>query len=130
MLPGTTESVVIPAIETASGKKAGHDFLVCFNPEFLREGPAVADFFNPPFTVVGTNDPTQGAPIAELYSYLEAPLYEIPTAAYAAAEMIKYSCNAFHALKIAFANEIGTICSSLGLDPKIVADVPRRRHER
>jgi GDP-mannose 6-dehydrogenase len=120
VLPGTTESVVIPAIETASGKKAGRDFLVCFNPEFLREGTAVVDFFNPPFTVLGTSDPNRGTPIAELYSLLDAPFYAIPIAA---AEMIKYSCNAFHALKIAFANEIGTICRSLSVDPKIVADV-------
>jgi GDP-mannose 6-dehydrogenase len=120
VLPGTTESVVVPEIEKESGKKAGRDFQVCFNPEFLREGTAVADFFNPPFTVVGTENPTQCAAIADVYRFLAAPFYEIPIAA---AEMIKYSCNAFHALKIAFANEIGTICTSLGLDPKIVADV-------
>ena len=120
VLPGTTESVIIPTIEKESGKKAGRDFLVCFNPEFLREGTAVDDFFNPPFTVVGTDDPLQANPIADVYSFLKAPSYKIPIAA---AEMIKYSCNAFHALKIAFANEIGTICTSLGLDPQIVADV-------
>jgi GDP-mannose 6-dehydrogenase len=119
-LPGTTESVVVPAIEAASGKTAGKDFLVCFNPEFLREGTAVKDFFTPPFTVVGTDDPVLAAPVFELYSFLSSCVYETPIPA---AEMIKYSCNAFHALKIAFANEIGTICSSLGVDAKIVSDI-------
>jgi GDP-mannose 6-dehydrogenase len=120
VLPGTTERVVIPAIEAASGKKAGRDFLVCFNPEFLREGAATADFFNPPFTVIGTGDSAQTAVIRELYSFIEAPLYETEIAA---AEMVKYSCNAFHALKVAFANEIGSICRSVGVDPKVVADI-------
>jgi GDP-mannose 6-dehydrogenase len=120
VLPGTTENVVVPGIEQASGLKAGRDFMVCFNPEFLREGTAVADFFNPPFTVIGTDDPAKSAPVRDLYGFISAPLYEttIP-----AAEMIKYSCNAFHALKIAFANEIGTICRALDVPPKVVADI-------
>jgi GDP-mannose 6-dehydrogenase len=120
VLPGTTESVIVPAIEAASGKRAGRDFMVCFNPEFLREGTAVADFFNPPFTVVGTSDPGRATAIRELYDFLPARLYEteIP-----AAEMIKYSCNAFHALKVAFANEIGTICNSIGIDARTVAEI-------
>src|SRR5437870_5889082 len=120
VLPGTTESVITPALEAASGKKAGRDFLVCFNPEFLREGTAVADFFNPPFTVIGTDDPILAAPIHELYSFLSAQMWETSIQA---AEMIKYSCNAFHALKVAFANEMGTICNSLGVDAGIVADI-------
>jgi len=120
VLPGTTENVIVPAIEAASGMTAGRDFLVCFNPEFLREGTAVADFFNPPFTVIGTTDPGQAAPIRGLYSFLPTRVYEISIPA---AEMIKYSCNAFHALKVAFANEIGTICNSLGVDAGTVADI-------
>jgi GDP-mannose 6-dehydrogenase len=120
VLPGTTEKEIIPVIEAASGKKEGRDFVVCFNPEFLREGTAVADFFNPPFTVLGA---PQGRPmdaVRELYDFLPAKLYDvaIPTA-----EMIKYSCNAFHALKIAFANEIGTICSAIGVEPKDWAEI-------
>ncbi|PYS04363.1 MAG: GDP-mannose dehydrogenase [Acidobacteria bacterium] len=120
VLPGTTESVIVPAVEAASGMTAGRDFVVCFNPEFLREGTAVADFFNPPFTIVGTDDPEQTAPICELYRFLPARLYET---ALPAAEMIKYCCNAFHALKVAFANEIGTVCNSIGVDAKTVADI-------
>jgi len=120
VLPGTTENAIIPALEAASGKKSGVDFLVCFNPEFLREGTSVADFFNPPFTIIGTNDPLQSAPISDLYSFLSTRLYEIPIPA---AEMVKYSCNAFHALKVAFANEIGTACGAIGVDAKIVADI-------
>jgi GDP-mannose 6-dehydrogenase len=120
VLPGTTENVIVPAIEAASGKRNGRDFLVCFNPEFLREGTAVSDFYDPPFTVVGTSDPAQTGPVRELYEFLPAQLYEIEISA---AEMIKYSCNAFHALKIAFANEIGTICNSVGIDPMTVAKI-------
>jgi GDP-mannose 6-dehydrogenase len=120
VLPGTTEDVVTPAIEAASGKQAGRDFLVCFNPEFLREGTAVKDFFNPPFTVIGTDDVTLAAPVRELYGFLSSRTYEISIQA---AEMIKYSCNAFHALKIAFANELGSVCGALGVDAKTVADI-------
>jgi len=120
ILPGTTETVIVPAIEAASGMTAGRDFVVCFNPEFLREGTAVADFFNPPFTIVGTDDLEQAAPVCELYRFLPARLYET---AIPAAEMIKYCCNAFHALKVAFANEIGTVCNSIGVDAKTVADI-------
>jgi GDP-mannose 6-dehydrogenase len=120
VLPGTTQSVILPAIEAASGMTAGRDFHLCFNPEFLREGTAVADFFNPPFTVIGADNSAQALPVRELYGFLEAPMYEVGISA---AEMIKYSCNAFHALKIAFANEIGTVCNALGVDAKTVADI-------
>jgi GDP-mannose 6-dehydrogenase len=120
VLPGTTESVVVPVIEDASGKKAGVHFMVCFNPEFLREGSAVSDFFNPSFTVIGTRDLQQVLPICEIYSFLSSPLYQVSIAE---AEMVKYSCNAFHALKVAFANEMGTVCNNVGVNPKIVADI-------
>jgi GDP-mannose 6-dehydrogenase len=120
VLPGTTEDIIVPAIQAASGKKAGRDFMVCFNPEFLREGTAVADFLNPPFTVIGSGEAGRAAAVRELYDFLPARLYETEITA---AEMIKYSCNAFHALKIAFANEIGTICNSIGIDAGAVADI-------
>ncbi len=120
VLPGTTEEVVVPAIEAASGKKSGRDFVVCFNPEFLREGTAVKDFFNPPFTVIGSENTALISPVVELYSFLTAPIHQTPIRA---AEMIKYSCNAFHALKIAFANEMGSVCSMSGIDAKLVFDI-------
>jgi len=113
VLPGTCENLVIPALERASGKKAGKDFAVCMNPEFMREGTAVADFDNPPFTVVGANDPAHAAAVRELYAGVSGAFFEtsLPVA-----EMVKYVCNAFHALKIAFSNEVGTICRDLGID--------------
>jgi GDP-mannose 6-dehydrogenase len=120
VLPGTTDSLVIPTIETESGGKNGRDFQVIFNPEFVREGTAIADFFNPPFTIIGSDDPTLAAPVREVYDFLSAPLYETPLRA---AEMVKYSCNTFHALKVAFANEVGTICNAFGVPPKLVADI-------
>jgi GDP-mannose 6-dehydrogenase len=120
VLPGTTDDVITPTIEQASGKKEGRDFAVCFNPEFLREGTAVSDFFNPPFTIIGSCDPGLSTPVRDIYSFLTAPLYEtsIP-----AAEMIKYCCNAFHALKVAFANEMGAVCAAMGVDSDTVADI-------
>ena len=120
VLPGTTENVIVSTLETVSRKKEGRDFYVCFNPEFLREGTAISDFFNPPFTVLGTRDASRTGKVRDLYEGLPGNLYEVPIPA---AEMIKYTCNAFHALKVAFANEVGTICSEIGVAPCIVADI-------
>ena len=120
MLPGAAEEVVIPALEQASGKKVGKDFGFCVNPEFLREGAAVTDFFEPPKTVIGAYDERSAQPVKELYSQVTAPLFvtEIPVAA-----MIKYVDNAFHALKVVFGNEIGSFCKALGIDSHKVMDV-------
>lgn len=120
VLPGTVEEVVIPALEQASGKKAGRDFGVCMNPEFLREGTAVHDFDNPPKTVIGEFDPRSGEALAELYANLPAPLKRVPLRV---AEMVKYADNSFHALKIVFANEIGSICKELGIDSHRVMEI-------
>ena len=113
ILPGTSDRLVIPNLESGSGKKAGRDFAVCYNPEFIREGTAVADFYAPPFTIIGAHDRQQGQPIAELYAAIDKPLVHTEMRL---AEMLKYICNAFHALKIVFANEIGTIAKSVGVD--------------
>ena len=113
MLPGTCRSLVVPLLERASGLSAGADFGVAVNPEFLREGTSVADFGAPPKTVIGELDAASGAPLAELYDDLTAPLFRVPLEV---AEMAKYVDNAFHALKIGFANEIGGLCRELGLD--------------
>jgi GDP-mannose 6-dehydrogenase len=120
VLPGTTDEVVIPTLERTSGKKAGKDFGVCFHPEFLREGTAVADFFEPPFTVFGTADSTHIVTLRELYHWAPGQIYESSTTT---AEMVKYVCNAFHALKVGFANEIGAICRELGVDTEVVTEI-------
>ena len=113
ILPGTMRGVVIPVLEEYSGKKAGTDFGVCNNPEFLREGSAVTDFSFPSKTVIGELDRTSGDTLAALYTKLDAPLIrtDIETA-----EMIKYIDNSWHALKIGFANEIGNLCKSFCVD--------------
>jgi GDP-mannose 6-dehydrogenase len=113
ILPGTMRRLVIPVLEETSGKKAGTDLGVCNNPEFLREGTAVADFNSPSKTVIGELDRLGGDILAGLYAKLDAPLIrtDIETA-----EMIKYIDNSWHALKIGFANEIGNLCKSFSVD--------------
>jgi GDP-mannose 6-dehydrogenase len=120
VLPGTTETVVLPILEKESGKKCARDFTVCYNPEFMREGSAVADFLNPPYTILGASDKNHLAPLRELYKDLPVQLYEttIPVA-----EMVKYFSNCFHALKIGFANEMGTMCKHLGVDAQEVTRI-------
>lgn len=120
ILPGTMRKVVIPTIEQFSGKRAGVDFGVCSNPEFLREGSAVRDFRCPPKTVIGEFNQASGDALAALYDGIPAPLIrtDIETA-----EMIKYIDNSWHAVKIGFANEIGNLCDSFGVDPEAVMDI-------
>jgi len=120
VMPGTAETLVIPTVEQASGKKAGVDFAVCSNPEFLREGTAIADFSNPPFTVLGASDQKYVQPLRELYEGISGPVFETSLRA---AEMVKYVCNAYHALKVAFANEIGALASHMDVDPNAVMEV-------
>ncbi|HMY76817.1 MAG TPA: nucleotide sugar dehydrogenase, partial [Blastocatellia bacterium] len=90
MLPGTVETTVIPALEVFSGKRAGRDFGVAVNPEFLREGTSLHDFDHPPFTLIGADDEDAGAPVSRLYAHLDAPLI---VAGVKEAEMVKYACN-------------------------------------
>ncbi len=120
MLPGTIENTVVPALEVYSGRRAGSDFGVAINPEFLREGTSIQDFNNPPFTLIGADDEDAGGPLRRLYAHLSAPMI---TVGVKEAEMVKYACNAFHALKVTFANEIGGICKALGVDSHKVMDV-------
>jgi len=120
MLPGTIEQTVIPTLEVFSGKRAGRDFGVAVNPEFLREGTSIYDFAHPPFTLIGVDDPEAAILLQRLYSNVEAPLICI---AIKEAEMVKYACNSFHALKVAFANEIGNVSKALGVDSHVVMDV-------
>ncbi len=120
VLPGTTEHIVIPTLQKNSCKCAGVDFGVAFNPEFLREGSAIADFYQPARTVIGSIDRSSGDLVASAYAGIEAPLVftDLPTA-----EMVKYTDNAFHALKIAFTNEIATLCQAEDIDSHEVMDI-------
>ena len=120
MLPGSIESVAQPALESASGKKAGKDFGLCVNPEFLREGSSLKDFYAPPFTLIGTDDEQSGKIVSGLYSEIDAPVF---VTSIKTAEMVKYVCNCFHALKVSFGNEIGNICKALDLDSHEVMNV-------
>jgi GDP-mannose 6-dehydrogenase len=120
VLPGTTFNVIIPALEEASDKKCGSDFGVCINPEFLREGLAVYDFFNPERIVIGEIDRSSGDLLTQVYASIHAPVVRMDIRT---SEMIKYVDNSFHALKITFANEIGSICKKLGIDSRQVMEV-------
>ena len=120
ILPGTIQNVVIPALAQSSGKTAGKDFGVCSNPEFLREGTAVYDFYHPPKTIIGASDPKAAKKVAALYDGIDAPLIVTDLAT---AEMVKYADNTWHALKIGFANEIGCICKAAGVDSHEVMDI-------
>jgi GDP-mannose 6-dehydrogenase len=120
MLPGTIESVVRPALESASGRKAGQNLGVCINPEFLREGTSLKDFYSPPFTLIGADEEETTEAVRRLYAGVDAPVLVTSTRA---AEMVKYACNAFHAVKVAFANEIGNVCKGLGIDSHEVMSI-------
>jgi GDP-mannose 6-dehydrogenase len=120
VLPGTTHEVVIPILEAASGKTYGDGFGVSVNPEFLREGTALKDFRTPPLTLVGHNHAADASGTIALYQAIDAPLI---STSIRVAEMIKYTSNAWHALKICFANEIGNLSKRLGIDSHEVMDI-------
>ncbi|HUG79710.1 MAG TPA: nucleotide sugar dehydrogenase [Burkholderiales bacterium] len=120
MLPGTMREVVIPILEKSSGKKAGEEFGLCINPEFLREGTAVHDYAHPPKTVIGELNRASGDLLASLYARTPGPLIRTGVEA---AEMVKYTDNAWHALKVGFANEIGSLCKALEVDAHRVMEI-------
>ena len=120
VLPGTTHSLVIPTLERASGKTYGTDFGVSVNPEFLREGTALNDFQKPPMTIVGHNHAADAIRTTELYPATCAPLVNTSIRV---AEMLKYTSNAWHALKVCFANEIGNLCKRVGVDSHELMDI-------
>lgn len=120
LLPGSMADCVIPELEESSGLVAGKDFGVCNNPEFLREGTAVFDYDNPPKTVIGETDEESGDLLMSLYEHLDAPVIRTSVQS---AEMLKYVDNVWHALKISFANEIGTIAKNVGLDGTEIMDM-------
>ena len=114
MFTGTMKQVVIPLLEQFSGKKEGRDFSACINPEFMKEGTAVYDYFNPPLNVVGSADQR----VQEVFDHLNTVCTQMPTVfiEIEAAELVKYASNIWHALKVGFANEIGNVCKSLNID--------------
>src|SRR2546428_3537570 len=120
VLPGTTHEKVIPALERESGKKYGDGFGVSVNPEFLREGTPLKDFRKPPLTLVGHNHAADASGTIALYQAIDAPLV---STSIRVAEMMKYTSNAWHALKVCFANEIGNLCKRVGVDSHEVMDI-------
>jgi len=120
VMPGTTESVVIPKLEVASGKRAGQGFGVCYNPEFLREGSAVSDFLEPTITVLGAATPDHLREIRDIYAWVPGRIFETSLST---AEAVKSVCNVFHALKVVFANEVGTLCKRMGIDTEAIFEI-------
>jgi GDP-mannose 6-dehydrogenase len=120
LLPGTVERRIVPLLTRLSGKQRGRDFGLATNPEFLREGSAVDDFNHPPFTIVGSRDARSSEIVAGLYEGVPAPIFHTDPDS---ASMVKYASNAFHGLKVAFANEIGLLCKQAGLDGTQVMDI-------
>jgi GDP-mannose 6-dehydrogenase len=113
---------VIPTVERASGKSIGTGFGVCVNPEFMREGTAVTDFLQPSITVIGASDSAHSQMLRELYEWAPGRIFETT---FRSAEMVKYVCNAWHATKVTFSNEIGTLPKELGVDAESVVDIWR-----
>jgi len=120
LVPGTVEDTLRPIIEIESGKKDGSDFHICFQPEFLREGSSIKDYDKPPYTIVGANAAAPADLLRRLFGHLPCALHETTVRA---AEMVKYCCNNFHALKITFANETARLCEALRVDPFEVMDL-------
>ncbi len=125
--PGTCREKLIPWLEEYSGGKVlGKDFEVYFQPEFLREGSSIKDYRNPPYTIFGHNHPQLSEKLSQLFEKLESPLIG---AQLEAAEMLKYTANAFHALKVGFANEVGRLCHQQGIDGREVMQLICQDHQ-
>ncbi|NTU80904.1 MAG: UDP-glucose/GDP-mannose dehydrogenase family protein, partial [Chloroflexales bacterium] len=120
VMPGTLEEVVLPLLEQHSGMRAGVDFSLCMNPEFLREGSAIQDYYHPSYIVIGELDAASGSRLEPAYAAVGAPIIRTTLRV---AEMLKYTCNAFHAVKVVFANEIGNLCKAHGIDGHDVMDI-------
>jgi GDP-mannose 6-dehydrogenase len=120
LVPGTVEDVLRPILERESGKRDGEGFHVCFQPEFLREGTSIRDYDKPPFTIVGASHEAPVAALRDLFGHLPC---EFHVTSIRAAEMLKYCCNNFHAIKITFANETARLCEALGVNPFEVMDL-------
>lgn len=120
MLPGSMDEVVLPALEEASGEPPGGSYEVIYNPEFMRESTAIADFLAPPKIVIGERAPNTAGDLLGIYDGIDAPVFKVP---FPVAEMVKYVDNVFHAVKVSFANEMGRIALTAGVDPKVVTRI-------
>jgi GDP-mannose 6-dehydrogenase len=120
LLPGVLDARIVPQLQAASGGTVDSDFGICVNPEFLRESTAINDFRTPPFTLIGQRDQRAGDLLAQAYAGIDAPIHRVSPDA---AAMVKYASNAYHALKVTFANEIGAICRSLDVDSRRVMEI-------
>lgn len=118
--PGTMDRLVLPTLAQAAGEGPGRTYEVAFNPEFLREATAIRDYFSPPKIVIGEREPGVTGRLRGMYESIEAPLFEVP---FAVAETVKFADNCWHAVKVAFANEVGRVCVARGVDPQAVADI-------
>jgi len=122
VLPGTLDRVFIPALQEGMGGRARAEVRVAVNPEFMREGTALRDFAAPPLTLVGCQDEATAGQLRELYTGVDAPFVHTHVRT---AEMVKYAANAWHALKVCFANEMGDACAALGADAQEVMRIFR-----
>lgn len=118
--PGTLEGVVRPLLEEQSGRRSDGDFALCFQPEFLREGSSIKDYDNPPLTLIGAREPAAAARVREVFGHLPC---ELIVTSIGVAELMKFACNAFHALKVTFANEMGRVAQAVGVDGREVMDL-------
>jgi GDP-mannose 6-dehydrogenase len=126
VLPGTTERVLAPALARGAGRREPNFARLAVNPEFMREGTSIRDFEQPPLVLVGSEDPRAAAHVASLYDDVEAPVI---TTGLRTAELVKFACNAFHGLKICFANEMADLCDALGADAQEVMRIFRADHK-
>ncbi len=120
VLPGTTERLLIPVLEKASGGTVGVDFDIVFNPEFMREGESIHDFYHPPFTVLGSHGSADLDALRPLFSEVSG---NVITCSIPVAEAVKYGSNILHATKITFANELAVMCNAIGIDAREVLDI-------
>lgn len=126
VLPGTAETVVTPTLEKYSGKMLGQGFGVCVNPEFMREGTAVSDFLEPAITIIGASDSKHSNILRKVYEWVPGRVFET---SFRSAEMVKYVCNAWHAVKVSFANEVGTLAKELDVDAETVVEIFTADHK-
>ena len=120
MPPGGMDRLVLPTLEAAAGEPAGARYEVAYNPEFLRETTTVADYLAPSRILIGERAPGLARRLLGLYDGIDAPLFEVP---FQVAEMAKLVDNGWHAVKVAFANEVGRLCAAHGIDPQAAADI-------